>query len=563
MKKCWKKTKCDSNNRDIIQFAKQLGVSPITAAILHLKGIISVDEAKRFINPQLTDMYSPCLLKDMDKATQRIKSAITKNEKIMIYGDYDVDGINSVTVLIQALREMKAQVSYYLPNRFIDGYGISMTGIEEAHNQGVSLIITVDCGISAILEIERANHLGIDVIITDHHEVKSDIPRALAIINPKQQDCPYPNKNLSGVGVAMKLACKILEQPYPADSFIELACLGTIADVLPIIGENRIIVSHGLKLLSETKNIGLKALIKVSDISNRKITTGDIGFKLAPRLNAAGRIEDANLALRLLLTSSPQDAQQIAEELNKKNIQRQHLQNEIFEQAKKGIVIDDSMPVIVVAGEEWHSGVIGIVASKIVDAYHRPTVVISYADRNGIGKGSCRSIPGFNILKALTQCEDLLDTYGGHHQAAGLTISVDKIDRFRQQINDYACEILTQDALIPSLDVMEIGLDEISILATSEIENLLAPFGICNSRPVFLSSGLKLCSQPRIVGSNHLKIKLKDKRMIFDAIGFNLGKAIEDLNVNPDRIEAVYVPEINNWQGSDMVQLNLKDIKNI
>lgn len=558
-RKHWRRVIWDARDQETLLLAKQLNITLITASILKLRGIKSLSEAKVFINPEIANLYPPILLKDIDKANQRIKTAIKRNEKILLYGDYDVDGISGVALLMQALKAMGAQVSYYLPSRFVEGYGLSMMGVKAADEQGVSLIVTVDCGIGAVEEVKAANQLGIDVIITDHHEVKSELPPALAIVNPNQKDCTYPNKSLAGVGVAMKLACEVMGLSSPPDSFIELACLGTIADVMPITGENRIIVHHGLKQLSMTKNVGWHTLVKTADLSDKKrLTVGDISFKLAPRLNAAGRLEDAQLALRLLLTPSLAEAQQIAEILNEKNIQRQQIQKEIFEQAQREIEIDDSKPVIIIAGQQWHQGVIGIVASKLVDTFHRPVIVISC--ENGIGKGSGRSIPCFHLLKAMEGCDDLFLSYGGHSQAAGLTIETTKINLFQERINDYASQILTTNDLVSGLEVMEIDIDEVNFKLVNELDNLLAPFGLGNPWPVFSSRDLQLSAQPRIVGNNHLKIKVRGKKATFDAIGFSLGKVIEELE-RIKSIDVAYVPQINNWQGLETLQLNLKDIK--
>ncbi|MEW6097322.1 MAG: single-stranded-DNA-specific exonuclease RecJ [bacterium] len=564
MEKIWKKINDGILQKEVCELVETLHISPVTAQILISRGITKPHEAKRFITPELSDFHEPFLMKDLDKAVDRIKLALNKKEKILIYGDYDVDGMTSVAVLMRALAPYTSNLIYYLPHRLEEGYGVSKKGIEFAHSQGVKLIITVDCGISAIEEIEYANSVGIDVIVTDHHEVKEKIPLAFAIINPKQLECQYPDKNLAGVGVVIKLIQGLMKEGYSAidlNTLLEFACLGTVADVVPIIGENRIIVKYGLTQLEITQNIGLKALIKVCGLQQgKKINTADIGFKLAPRINAMGRLEDGRLVIKLFLTQSTQQAEEIAKILNEHNIKRQNIQQIILQEVIESTRHQRDKNVIVVANDNWHQGVIGIVASKIVDKYYRPTIIISCQD--GLGKGSGRSIPNFHLLNALNQCDDLLESYGGHEQAVGLIILPDKIDEFRQRMNDYAKGVLQNTDLQPSLNVIHVELKDVNLQLINEIDDLLSPFGIGNPRPVFSTSNLEVLPTPTLVGNNHLKMKVKDvfSQGVTEAIGFDMGDKITTLR-NSNSIELAYIPQINTWQDRQSVQLNIKDIK--
>ncbi|MFH1562714.1 MAG: single-stranded-DNA-specific exonuclease RecJ [Nitrospirota bacterium] len=573
MEKLWKKINAQIGQKEVFELAERLQILPITAQILISRGITNLDEAKKFISPDLNGFHDPFLLKDLDKAIDRIKLALDKKEKILIYGDYDVDGTTSIVLLMRALSPYtsnlyQASLIYYIPHRLTEGYGLSKEGIEFAKIEGVKLIITADCGISAVAEIEDANSSGIDVIVTDHHEITENLPPAFAIINPKQPGCQYPDKNLAGVGVVMKLIQGLMKQGYSAIDFntiLEFAALGTVADIVPLIGENRIIAKYGLAQIQETQNIGLKALIKVCGLEGKKLNSGDIGFKLGPRINAMGRLEDAKLVIQLFLTDSRQEAEDIAKILDEHNQKRQKIQGLIFDEAVESVIPEQDKDVIVMANNNWHSGVIGIVASKIVDKYYRPTILISCQD--GLGKGSGRSIPNFNLLNALVQCDDLLETYGGHEQAAGLTIKLEKIEEFRQRINDYAKGVLQKingqqrGGTPPSLEVFEVQLKDISFGLINELEDLLSPFGIGNPRPVFSTNALEVSGSPMIVGNNHLKFKVKDNSpKVIEAIGFNMGDKITAVR-DAESIALAYMPQINTWQDRQSLQLNIKDIK--
>lgn len=562
MGKNWEKINIGLPQQKILELTNALQILPVTAQILISRGIINPDEAKKFIRPSLNDFHNPFLMKDVDKSIERIKQALNKKEKILIYGDYDVDGITATALLMSALLPYTSNLIYYLPHRIEEGYGVSKKGIDFARREGVHLIITVDCGISAIEEIAFAHLSGIDVIVTDHHEVKEKLPSAFAIINPKQLECPYPDKNLAGVGVVMKLVQGLIQTGYDhinLNTLLEFTCLGTVADIVPMIGENRIIVKYGLAQLERTQNIGLKALIKVCGLEGKRLNTGEIGFKIAPRINAMGRLEDGRLVIELLLTQSQQKAEKIASLLNEHNIKRQNIQEVILQEAIEFTNDEEIKNVIVIANDNWHPGVIGIVASKIVDKYYRPTIIISWQD--GLGKGSGRSIPHFNLLNAIKHCDDLLTSYGGHEQAVGLTILPDKIDEFRQKINDYANGVLQETDFQPSLQMIEISLKDINFQLINEIEELLAPFGLGNPQPLFSTTSLEVLGTPMIVGNNHLKMKVKDiSPVIIDTIGFNMGDKLPAIT-NSTSIDLSYIPQINTWQDRQSVQLKIKDIK--
>lgn len=562
MEKIWEKVNTNLQPQKIFELSKALQILPITAQILISRGIIEIDDAKKFITPTLNDFHNPFLMKDMDKSIERIKQAVDKREKILIYGDYDVDGMTATALLMHALAPYTSNLIYYLPHRIEEGYGVSKKGIDFAQREGVQLIITVDCGISAIEEVEYANASGIDVIVTDHHEVKEKLPPAFAIINPKQLECPYPDKNLAGVGVVVKLVQGLMKKGYcniDLNTLLEFACLGTVADIVPITGENRIIVKYGLIQLERTQNIGLKALIKVCGLEDKKLNTWEVGFKIAPRINAMGRLEDGRLVIELLLTQSQQEAEKIANILNEHNRKRQGIQEIILQEAIESTKDEQNKNVIVIASDNWHPGVIGIVASKIVDKYYRPTIIISL--QNGLGKGSGRSIPNFHLLNAIKYCKDLLESYGGHEQAVGLTILPDKIDEFRQRINEYVQKNLQKTNFTPSLQVFEVSLKDINCQLINEIEDLLAPFGRGNPRPVFSTTSLDVLGVPMIVGNNHLKMKVQDSSaLILDTIGFNMGDRLNSIK-NSASIDLSYTPQINIWQNRESVQLNIKDIK--
>jgi len=539
-----------------------LNLNPVILQLLRRRGIESQEQIERFLNPQIEYMYNPMLMKDMDKAVERIKRAIKNCEKITVYGDYDVDGITSTCIMVSTLKKMGCNVDYYIPSRLDEGYGLNVESIETIHGRGTTLIITVDNGISCFEEVEYAKRLGIDVIITDHHEPQDVIPQSLAVVDPKQTSCDYPFKNLAGVGVALKLSHALtgLDRQTLEDN-LALAALGTIADIVPLLDENRIIVKHGLDYLAKTGNKGLNAVKSLLNMSDSQMDTTRVSFMLAPRLNAAGRISSAEIAVELLLTEDETKAFELARTLENVNQQRQAIESGILTQARKMIEQDPDLyegKVIVASSSEWHSGVIGIVASKLVDIYNRPCILI--AQEGEEGKGSARSIPGFNMFEALSQTSHLLVRYGGHEQAAGLTISADKIDNFREEINNIAAKTIDRQFL-PEINIdMELKEEDINMELAGQIE-LLEPFGYGNPKPVFACKNLCV-KHMRTVGNEnrHLKLNFKAKQKQITAIGFNFGLYKEELNLAP-MVDVAFFLEVNRWQGMIEPQLKIKDIK--
>lgn len=534
----------------------------VVLQILKKRGIETPEDIDQFLNPKLCKLYDPTLMKDMDRAVQRIKKAIKYNEKVTIYGDYDVDGITSCTIMIKLLRKFGLNVDYYVPSRIDEGYGLNKDAIEKIHKSGTTLIITVDNGISSFDEVEFAKKLKIDVIITDHHEPKDKLPKAFAILNPKQPGCGYPFKELSGVGVVLKLAYALLDMDIGAiEEYLDLAALGTVADIVPLLDENRIIVKNGLQKLDNTTNKGIIALKNILNLQDKPIDTTKISFMIAPRLNAVGRISDASIAVELLLTNDVQRAKQLAEVLEDVNRKRQNIESKILNQAKELIEnnIDlETSKIIVLSSPDWHPGVIGIVASRITEMYHRPSILI--AEDGKTGQGSGRSIQGFNLFEALDKNSDLLIRYGGHEQAAGLTIKVENIDKFAENINMLAIDIFEKVDLTPRLTIdLELN-EDINLDLAKQLE-LLEPFGYKNPKPLFASKNL-LLEEVRTVGKKdkHLKMRLRKKKCKIDSIGFNLGDIKQKLEMAPI-VDLAFYLEVNRWNGYITPQLNIKDIK--
>ncbi len=548
----------------ILKLSNQCGISALLAKVFLSRGIEDENYIKKFLNPSINDMYNPFLLKDMEKAVERIVSAIEARERIVVFGDYDVDGITSTSVLFDFFGKLGANIGYYIPDRKEEGYGLSIGAVSKVIASGASLIITVDCGITAFEEVRYVVENNVDIIITDHHECKEDLPEAYASINPCRHDCFYPFKELAGVGVVFKLVqalCIKMGLKDEAINYLDLVALGTVADVVPLLEENRVIVKYGLNMIENTLNTGLKALMSVSGTRDKRITSYVIGFVLAPRLNAAGRIGDASKAVRLLTTDSEAEANELAEELNEQNSYRQETEHnimcEVLEDIEDGVNLEKEK-VIVVWGKDWHHGIIGIVASKITESYNRPCILITVED--GVGKGSGRSIEGFNLFKALTSSANLLEKFGGHELAAGLTIKEENIEEFKRTINEYADLQLSNLDLIPKVKIdIEVLQEEVSEDSVRELE-LLAPYGAANPSPVFAYRNL--CIQDiRAVGNNkHIKLKFCDKDIFYDAIGFNRGY-LADIYSEQDILDTACSLEINSWNNKEIIQLNIKDLK--
>src|SRR5688500_3625 len=487
----WNHLPCDDERSAAL--AAALNVHPTIARLLCMRGFGDAEEAFRFLNPSLDHLHDPFKLADMDKAIPRLERAVAQRERIAIHGDYDVDGITSTVILRRALEMLGGDVIHFLPERMRDGYGLQPAAIERLHADGVRLIVSVDCGIRAGEAARRARELGVDLIITDHHEPEGTLPPALAVINPKRADCSYPDKNLAGVGVALKVVqalCTRAGKEKWLPAFVKIAAIGTLADVVPLVGENRVIAKLGLQSLSRGRHtVGLRALLEASGLTGKTIDSYQVGFILAPRVNAAGRMSTPDIATRLLLATdegSLEEARALAQQLNDENLKRQAEEADLVAQAKKAIETDPAIGahnVLVVGGEGWHRGVIGIVASKLVDAFCKPAIVLSVD--GGIAHGSCRSIPAFDMLDGLERCAEFFLRYGGHRQAAGLTMDAAHIPAFRARINAHAKEVLEPDQLRPRLRID--GALNLKHITPDLVEglNAMAPFGLANPRPVF------------------------------------------------------------------------------
>ncbi|MCL5935070.1 MAG: single-stranded-DNA-specific exonuclease RecJ [Bacillota bacterium] len=544
----------------------EVGISKILAQLLMNRGIYTADQARAFLGSELDGLFSPWLMKDMEKAVERILLARQRDEQILVYGDYDVDGITGTAILVLALRKLGCRVDYFIPLRLEEGYGLNKEALEKGVAQGVSLLVTVDCGISGTDEVKAARELGLDVVITDHHEPPEQLPEALAVLDPKRPDCTYPFKELAGVGVALKLIQGLYEQAGLAqqewEEFLDLVCLGTVADIVPLQGENRILVKHGLNKITRTQRTGLQELINVSGMKQESVGTRELGFGLAPRLNAAGRMGDAALGVELLLSTDPLEAGQMAEALNKGNQERQQVESKVLSEALALVEENSAMAgdkVLVLASEHWHPGVIGIVASRLVDRFYRPVFMISLEE--GKGKGSARSIPGFNLYQAMVSCQEHLEQFGGHAMAAGFSIDKDKISDFRRAVNGLGNQILTDELLTPNLDLDAlVNLTELSLDTVRELHQL-SPYGHCNPGPI-LGCCQATVLQCREVGKNggHLKMRVREDQVTLDGIGFNLASYSEMLATR-DTVDMAFVPSINFWNGRSSVQLEVKEFK--
>jgi single-stranded-DNA-specific exonuclease len=537
------------------------------AEMLVRKGISEIDEINNFFHPNLQNVHDPFIFKDMKVAVERIIRAIKDQELITIYGDYDVDGTTSTSLLYLGLRKIGAIVDFYIPHRMIDGYGLSLSGVDQIKDNGSKLIISVDCGINAIEEVQQINKLEIDIIVTDHHNPKEILPDAYAIINPKMVTSDYPFKDLAGVGVAYKLLVAVytmtdMDTTSLIDKYVDLVALGTIADIVPLVGENRIFASIGLERLIKKQNIGLNALINIAGLSHKELNSSDIVFGIAPRINAAGRMGSALRAVELMVSEDEEQSDELAQIIERENSIRQQIDQRTFQEAcdiidKKYKNMDDTS-LIVVSSDGWHPGVIGIVASKLVEKFYKPSIMISFKD--GVGSGSGRSIAGFNLFDALQSVEGYLETFGGHKYAAGLSVLVEYVDLLENRLAKYVKENITTEQLIPPLRIeTKLELYEIN-------ENLLewlnkfAPFGPGNMRPTFYTKEVMIVGFPYNVGKNHLKLKVMKDGCNLDLIGFNLGDFLPFLKKG-SLIEIAYSLEFNTWQGRTSIQGKLKDIK--
>ncbi len=570
-KKQWSIQPADDRAQDL---ARQLKLSPILAQILINRQIHTADQAKSFIYPKLVNLIEPLQMPGAADAIERIKQAINSGEKITIYGDYDVDGITGVTILFQLLNLFDAKVDYYIPHRIDEGYGLNEDAISQLAQAGTSLIITVDCGVTALDSARLAKKLGVDLIITDHHQPSDALPEAVAIVHPLLDES-YPNPHSAGAMVAFKLAWALANEfkagtelkPELREFLIHatgFAAMGTVADVVDLRGENRIITSFGLKALVNSKLCGLEALIASAGLAGQDIDSYHVGFRLGPLLNAAGRMGHARLAVELLTSDNQVRATRIAEYLNEQNKQRQQRERKIFKQACEMItqagMDHPDRKSIVLANESWHAGIIGIVASRIIDKYYRPTILLNIDD--GISRGSGRSVPGFDILEAIKACSEYTEKFGGHSMAAGVTIKSEKIGDFTVTFEEFAQQNLTENDTISRLNIdSEISIGQLTEHVVRELK-LLGPFGQGNPNPLFATSGVSRIAPPRRVGpqGKHLQLAVSDNTGSVRCIGFGMGQ-LEKKILEAEFFSIAYEPAINNYNGNTSVEFVLKDIQ--
>jgi len=556
----------ETDEKKVETISKQLNINPIIAHILLSREINSKSKIEKYFQSDLKDLHDPFLIPDMDIAVERIIKALKKGEHIVIYGDYDVDGVTSVSILYDSLFHLGGKVSFFIPNRFKEGYGVSEQGIRNVINRAASLIITVDCGITAVEEVKYAREKNIDVIICDHHEPGDEIPKAVAILNPKLKNSLYPFKELAGCGVAFKLLQALtsslgFDQDY-AYKYLDLVAIGTAADIVQLLDENRIIVKNGLEIINKSPRPGIHALLDIAGILNRDLTVNSIVFMLAPRLNAVGRISNAKKAVHLLTSESMQQGKNIARILENENRARKSIDEVTFEEAKVIVERDidlESKRILVVANNNWHTGVVGIVASRLMEKYNRPAILISI--ENGIGKGSARSTQNFDIYEAFNNLKELLINFGGHRYAAGITIKEENIPLLDEEINKLSIGEISHDDMTPKLKIdAQIKLDQLNASFFKGLK-MLAPFGPNNMRPVFITNHLEICGKVNVVGSNHLKVKFKQNGVVLDAIGYNLAKYVDYFNQDGIDINCAYVLEETKWNGQTTIQMRLKDFE--
>lgn len=548
-------------NEEFIQYiCRTTGVSSVFAQVLVNRGIKTPDEIRAFLSPTLDALEPPEEIPQINRAAEIIKEAIASGKKILVHGDYDTDGLTATAIMVRALRHFTPDVYYFIPDRFEHGYGFSEAAVEYAKTLGVSLIITVDCGITSFEAIKKARDEGIGVIVTDHHQVKVTregrplIPPAHAVVNPQLREDALARPNISGAMVALKLASMLLPEEQTR-RLMEFACLGTVADVVPLIGDNRIIVKEGLRIINEEPSAPIQALKDVSSVKH--LSAGLMSFTLIPRLNASGRVDNAMQVVELLISDNYDDALQIAEVLNKLNAERQRIEQEVLQEALEVVNQKGFDRCIVVSKDNWHEGVVGIVASRLAENFYRPSFVLNI--KEGIAKGSARSIPDFDLYGALCRCQEVLLSFGGHRQAAGLRLKASDIERFEEMMNEIVRQTLREEQLIPMLKLdASVRLRDVTNGLVSEIE-ALEPYGFGNPEPVFGVKEVEI-ARARTVGNNHLKVLLRQEGFLIEAIGFDMADAIEDLT-GEGYYDLAFTPQINEWEGMRAVQLKLHGIR--
>lgn len=559
MNKKWQIYETDETK--IQELQDKYKINKLLATILANRNIIKQEEIELFLKPTRNDFHDPFQITDMEIAVKRIIEAIEKKENVTIYGDYDVDGITSITVLKSFLKDIGLEADTYIPDRLNEGYGLNKVAIDSIVKKGCNLMITVDCGISGIEEIEYANTLGIETIITDHHEPGNELPNALAVIDNKRKDSKYPFRELAGVGVvfkliqALRIKLGLKEEAYL--KYLDIVCIGTISDIVPLVDENRVIAKLGLMLVKQTQNIGLRAIM--NSAGSTKVSSSTISFEVAPRINACGRMGKAEDALKLFLSKNIYEVNELAKKLNDYNRLRQDIEKGIFEEVKQKIESNNlsNNKAIILGGKGWHHGVIGIVSSKITDMYFKPSILLSI-EEDGIGKGSGRSIPGFDLHDALMKCSDSIEKFGGHSMAVGITVKEEKINEFIEQFERIATEAHI-DEIIPIINIdAKIDLNDINKEMVESLKQL-EPFGEGNKMPIFVFKNLKIDSIRALSEGKHLKLTLKDSNNMINGIGFNIGHLAEEYRIG-DKIDVAGVLEINTFNGVESMQINIKDI---
>lgn len=562
----WIAPECDSTL--VHNLAKGADISETLARLLVNRGVATVEEARAFLSPSLGQLHDPMLLPDMEAGVERAAKALENGEKILVHGDYDVDGVSSAALLIRTLTRLGGNIIHRVPHRKRDGYDIKTVTVEEAKAEGATLIITADCGVTACETVEHAQSLGVDIIVTDHHEPGEKLPDAVAVINPKRHDSVYPFSHLAGVGVALKFAQALIrrlgynDKKY-VERYLDLAALGTIADVMPLVGENRVIAKFGLKAIEDSKKLGIQAMLERTGLKGKRLSTHSIGFILGPRINAVGRLDDAAIALQLLITNDAQEAKELVEVLEQRNIERQVEQAKILEEARK--ILEerdiDSLRALVLSNAGWNSGVVGIVASKIMEQYNRPVILLSVDEESGTASGSARSIEAFNMIGALDECRHLLEKAGGHEHAAGITLKAENIAEFESKLNDIASEIIKPEDMVPKLVVdSEIEPENVSWELLREIDKL-EPFGPGNPEPIFCSSEVGLLEKRKVGDGSHLKMRVMGRGGAqLNCIAFGFGD-VEPMLQLGSGIDLCYNIRSNSYNGYDTLQLTVKDIK--
>ena len=556
------------SEEEIRQLAQKYNVTKVIATLLLNRGLKTDEQIRSYVTKSMHGIHNPTLLPDMDKAAERTARAVEKGERIVIYGDYDVDGITSTALLYDFLKSHGADVEYYIPDRYQEGYGLNIMAVNKLAKSGAKLMISVDCGITAVGEVSLAKVLGMETVITDHHTCKEKLPEdAVAVVNPKIPGCGYPFDGLAGVGVAFKLA--LATAMYMGENttecfnrYCDLAALGTVADVVPLLDENRIIVDRGIKSLSSSQRPGIRKMLELSEADKRPLTSSSIAFSLAPRLNAAGRLGNAKTAVELLLSRDEKQAYEIALKLDSENRERQTMEQKIFDEALELAEKDplfDKKRVIVLAKEGWHQGVIGIVASRICSRFYKPCILISC--ENGAGKGSGRSVEGFNLFDALTACEEFLTNFGGHSIAAGLNINASDIDEFTKKINEYAGKAMAPEALTPSVKIdCKLNPAAVSVKNCRTL-SVFEPFGMCNEKPVFAVEDQTILAIGQMgLANKHLRLKAGSGGHTLNCVGFGMGEYMDFFHQG-DRVDLAFQMDINTYQGTQQAQLVLKDIR--